>query len=137
MVRNLRDPSNSMRTRDDALRFANDWAAAWNARDVERVLAFFGENVTFVSPTALAVVGTATIRGKAALRAYWNQAMGQIDSLRFTLSRVVWDAAARELAIIYVSDVNGRTKSVSENLVFDDNGVVVSAEVFHGVAEVK
>jgi steroid delta-isomerase len=123
--------------REDALKFANDWSAAWNARDVERVLALFGENVTFVSPTALAVVGTATVRGKAALRAYWNQAMSQINSLRFTLDRVVWDPAARELAIIYMSDINGRAKSVSENLVFDDNGVVVSAEVFHGVAEVR
>ena len=122
--------------REDALNFANDWSAAWNARDVERVLALFSENVIFVSPTALAVVGTATIRGKAALRAYWNEAMSQIGSLRFTLDRVVWDAEARELAIIYMSDINGRTKSVSENLVFDDNGVVVSAEVFHGVAEV-
>jgi len=116
--------------------FAGEWAAAWNARDTDRVLEAFSENITFVSPTALAVVGSATIRGKAALRAYWNQAMSRIGSLRFTVSRVVWDADSRELAILYLSDIDGRTRSVSENLVFDENGVVVSAEVFHGVAEV-
>jgi hypothetical protein len=49
----------------------------------------------------------------------------------------MWDAITRELAIIYLSDIDGRIKSVSENLVFDQNGVVTSAEVFHGVAEVK
>ena len=126
-----------MMKREDAVKFANDWAAAWNNRDIERVLAAFSENVTFVSPTALAVIGTATVRGKAALRAYWNQAMSRIGSLRFTVNRVVWDADARELAIIYLSDTDGRSKSVSENLVFNENGVVVSAEVFHGVAEVR
>lgn len=124
-------------TREEASLYAAKWAAAWNDRDIERVLATFSDDVRFVSPTALAVVGTATILGKAALRAYWNQAMSRIGSLRFTLKRVMWDAATRELAIIYLSDIDGRTKSVSENLVFDENGVVTSAEVFHGVAEVQ
>jgi steroid delta-isomerase len=123
-------------TRGDAVNYAENWAAAWNARDVERVLSCFSEDITFVSPTALAVVGQATIRGKTALRAYWSQAMSRIGTLRFTISRVVWDAATRELAIVYLSDIDGRTKSVSENLIFDENGAVVSAEVFHGVAEV-
>jgi steroid delta-isomerase len=126
-----------MLKRDDAVKFANEWAAAWNARDIERVLASFDEGVTFVSPTALAVAGTPRIQGKTALRAYWNQAMSRIGSLRFTVNRVVWDADARELAIIYSSDTDGRSKSVSENLVFNENGAVVSAEVFHGVAEVR
>ena len=124
-------------TREEASLYAAKWAAAWNDRDIERVLATFSDGVRFVSPTALAVVGTPTILGKAALRAYWNQAMSRIGSLRFTLKRVMWDAATRELAMIYLSDIDGRTKSVSENLVFDENGVVTSAEVFHGVAEVQ
>ena len=98
------------------------------------MLSLFNDDITFVSPTALAVVGTATVRGKAALRAYWNNAMGRIDSLRFTIDRVVWDAPARELAIVYVSDIDGAAKRVSENLKFGEDGLVISAEVFHGVA---
>ena len=121
-------------TREEATAFAADWAAAWNARDVERVLGMFAEDLTFVSPTALAVVGTATVRGKDALRAYWTNALGRIGSLKFTVDRVVWDAGARELAIIYVSDINGTAKHVSENLKLGKDGLVVSAEVFHGVA---
>jgi ketosteroid isomerase-like protein len=120
-------------THDEAMTFAVGWAAAWNARDVERVLGLFSEDVSFTSPTALAVVGTATVRGKAALRAYWAQAISRIGSLRFTLDRVVWDAATRELAIVYVSDVDGRAKRVSENLTFGADGLVLTAEVFHGV----
>ena len=93
----------------------------------------FADDVTFTSPTALAVTGAATVRGKAGLRDYWNAALGRIHSLRFTLDRVVWDPAARELAILYVSNVNGQSKRVSENLTFGPNGLVISAEVFHGV----
>jgi ketosteroid isomerase-like protein len=121
-------------TREEANTFAIDWAAAWNARDIERVLRSFDEDVAFTSPTALAVVGTATVRGKAALRAYWNAAMARVGTLTFTIDRVVWDAVTRELAIIYVSDIDGRAKRVSENLTFGENGLVVSAEVLHGVA---
>jgi steroid delta-isomerase len=121
-------------TRDEMNTFAAAWIAAWNNRDVERVLGLFSDDITFTSPTALAVVGVATVRGKSALRAYWTQAMSRIGSLRFTLERVVWDAATQELAIVYVSDVDGRAKRVSENLTFGVDGLVVSAEVFHGVS---
>jgi steroid delta-isomerase len=121
-------------TRDEMNTFAATWVAAWNARDVERVLSLFSDEVTFTSPTALTVVGTAAVHGKAALRAYWSQAMSRISTLKFTLDRVVWDAATRELAILYVSDIDGRAKRVSENLIFDENGLVVIAEVFHGAA---
>ena len=120
-------------TRETAMAFANDWVSAWNARDVERVLGHFDDSVEFTSPTALAVVDQATVRGKAALREYWQTALGRISSLRFTVERVVWDEASRELAIIYVSETNGVAKRMSENLVFGAGGLVVRAEVFHGV----
>jgi hypothetical protein len=68
------------------------------------------------------------------LRAYWTTAMTRIGNLKFVIDRVVWDAATRELAIIYVSDVDGARKRMSENLTFGTDGLVVSAEVFHGVA---
>jgi ketosteroid isomerase-like protein len=121
-------------TREEAKTLAFDWVAAWNARDIERVLGFFTEEVAFTSPTALAVVGTATVRGKAALRAYWTTALSNVGTLKFVIDRVAWDAASRELAIVYVSDIDGRAKRVSENLTFDAHGHIVSAEVFHGVA---
>lgn len=121
-------------TRDEAVKLAHDWAAAWNERAVERVLDLFNDDVVFNSPTAHAVTGDGTVRGKAALRAYWNAALGSITTLRFTVERVIWDAATRELAIVYVSDINGRRKRVSESLIFGTDGRVACAEVFHGLA---
>lgn len=120
-------------TREEAEAFAAEWAAAWNELSVERVLAHFDEDVSFTSPTALAVVGVGTVRGKQALRDYWNTAIARVGSLKFVVERVLWDARSGELAIIYVSDAGGRRKRVSENLIFNRNGLVVNAEVFHGV----
>ena len=119
-------------TRGEAEAFAADWAAAWNDLAVERVLAHFDENISFTSPTAMAVVGVATVHGKQALRDYWNKAVARVGSLRFAVDRVLWDGTTRELAIIYVSEAGGRQR-MSENLTFGPGGLVVGAEVFHGV----
>jgi hypothetical protein len=118
---------------EDAAAFAAQWAEAWNARAVEKVLEHFHDDVAFTSPTALAVVGVPSVRGKSALRAYWTTALAQITSLYFTIDRVVWDPERRELTIVYTSETNGKIKRVSENLRFDKAGLVVAAEVFHGV----
>jgi hypothetical protein len=112
--------------------FAAQWADAWNRRDIESVLAHFHENVVFVSPTALAVTGSSTVRGKAALRAYWTKAMAGISALHFTVDRILWANDRRELAIVYQAAINGQIRRVSENLTLDSAALVVAAEVFHG-----
>jgi ketosteroid isomerase-like protein len=121
-------------TSDDARGFAAQWAEAWNSRNIEQVLAHFHDEVEFTSPKALAVMGTATVRGKGSLREYWTKALARLASLRFTVDRVVWDPDSRELAIIYTSETDGKTRRVSENLRFNAAAQVVVAEVFHGVA---
>jgi ketosteroid isomerase-like protein len=112
--------------------FASNWADAWNRRAIEDVLAHFHDEIEFTSPTAMAVTGAATVRGKGALRDYWVRAMSKIDSIRFTVDRVLWDKARRELAIVYTAEINGAARKVSENFVFDSRDQVIRAEVFHG-----
>jgi hypothetical protein len=114
--------------------FAVQWADAWNRRAIEDVLQHFHDEVVFVSPTALVVTGSAVVRGKSALREYWTRAMAGIASLRFVVDRALWDAERRELAILYTSSIDGRARRVSENLIFDADGKIVAAEVFHGIA---
>jgi hypothetical protein len=121
-------------THEEADTFAARWAAAWNDRAVEDVLAHFHDDIVFTSPTALAVVGVPTVRGKAALRAYWLKALARVTSLHFSVDRTLWDPARRELAIIYTSAREGEKRRISENLRFDAGGLVVAAEVFHGVS---
>src|SRR5262245_14538246 len=82
-------------TREQAEMLAGEWATAWNELAVDRVLDHFSDEVIFTSPTAQAVVGAATVRGKVALREYWMTALAKIDSLHFAVVRVVWDPATR------------------------------------------
>ena len=42
--------------------FAHDWAASWNARDVEAVLAHFSPDVVFRSPRIAVVHGAGACR---------------------------------------------------------------------------
>jgi ketosteroid isomerase-like protein len=112
--------------------FAQTWADAWNRRDVEAVLAHFDDELEFTSPTALVVTGNAVVRGKQALRAYWNAALAKVESIHFAVDRVLWEPSRRELAIVYLERINGASRMVSENLTFGDAGLVTRAEVFHG-----
>lgn len=72
----------------DPVAFAQDWVAAWNAHDVEAVLAHFHDDVLFTSPLARLVdpASDGTVRGKAALRRYWTTALGKNPDLAFALT---------------------------------------------------
>ena len=119
--------------REEALRYAEEWAANWNARNLEAVLAHFEEDVVFSSPKALVAVGFPTVRGKAALLEYWMTVLRGVRSLRFALHRVIWDPATSELSIVYDRDVDGHVDRASEVLRFGSSGKVVRGEVFYGV----
>jgi ketosteroid isomerase-like protein len=64
--------------REDAEAYARLWADDWNRRDLDAVLEHFADDVTFSSPKAEQTVGAPTVRGKDALRAYWQRALARI-----------------------------------------------------------
>ena len=72
----------------DGRAFAEAWRAAWNAHDLDAVLALFHDDVVFTSPLALKVVPESggILRGKQALRAYWSAALAQVPDLHFELT---------------------------------------------------
>jgi hypothetical protein len=119
--------------RTEAGQFGRAWIEAWNRRDVETVLATYEDDLVFTSPRASVVVGSGTVNGKSALRAYWRKALEQIDELEFSLDRVLWDPEARELVILYTSAIDGQSKRVAELFRFGSGGLVAASEVFHGV----
>ena len=68
--------------------FAECWLTAWNAHDLDAVLALFHDDVVFTSPLAMKIVpeSDGVLRGKPALRAYWNAALAQLPNLHFELT---------------------------------------------------
>ena len=74
-----------MVTREQAEAIAEEWIAAWNAHDVERVLSHYNDDFTMQSPKIAAVVGevTGVLRGKQAIGTYWRKAMEMFPGLHF------------------------------------------------------
>lgn len=114
--------------------FADEWVAMWNARDLEALLAHFDDAAHFTSPRAAQRVGTAVVKGKAALRAYWGLAVAQAESLHFVLDHVVWDESRREAVILYINERDGQRTSACEWLRFSPSGLVVEGRALYGAS---
>jgi len=107
-------------TMPDPRRYAEEWIEAWNARDVEAVLAHFHDNAVFSSPIALKLGhGTqGAVSGKDAIRRYWTSALQLNPELRFRIDSVHAGVNALVIGFMTQDDV-----SRAEILIFE-NGLV-------------
>lgn len=112
--------------------FARDWVAAWNRRDVDAIVAHYAPDGRFTSPVALERLGSATVIGRDALKAYWSGAI-KLASLQFTLDRAVWDDARRELVVIYFAERGGKKNRAMEAMVFGADGLIREGEAMYGI----
>jgi len=89
-----------------ARKFAQDWVEAWNSHDLERILTHYDDAVVLTSPVALKLLnGDGTVRGKAALHAYFLRGIQAFPDLRFDLIDVLW--GTETIVIYYVNNVRG------------------------------
>lgn len=100
----------------DAHQFADEWLRAWNAHDVEAVLAHFHDDVMFTSPVAARVLPETggVVRGKEALRHYWTTALAGLPGLHFELVAVYQGEST-----LVINYRNHRDELVNEVLTFD------------------
>lgn len=117
--------------REEMLRHAEAWIAAWNRRDLDAVLADFSDQAEFRSPRARAVTGSAHLEGKAALAGYWQAGLAELRSLRFTLLSATCDVEAQRMVVHYIARLNDRPLRACEIFQFQD-GQKVQAEALYG-----
>ena len=110
-----------------AREFAAAWERAWNAHDLDALLAHFSDDVVFTSPVAAQLLeeSDGVIRGKDALRAYWSHALGLLPDLRFTVEGVY--AGLDAIVINYRNHAGNR---VCELLRFDGPLVVAGTATY-------
>jgi len=110
-------------TREFALRFAEEWIAAWNAHDLERVLSHYTDELEMSSPVIVDLVGepSGTLKGKPAVRAYWAKALARLPDLHFDLIDAY--AGAGSVVVHY----KGPRGMSAEVFWFDDGGKVFRA----------
>ena len=113
-----------MITHDQADRFATEWIGAWNAHDLDAIVAHYAEDVSFVSPFVTALIGeeSARIEGRDALREYFRRGLETFPDLHFELYTAL--PGASSIALHYRS-VGGRL--AIETMEFDAAGLVSHA----------
>jgi ketosteroid isomerase-like protein len=113
-----------MISHEHADRFATEWVAAWNAHDLDAIVAHYAEDVSFVSPFVAALTGeeSARIEGRAALREYFRLGLEAYPDLHFDLFTAL--PGASSIALHYRS-VGGRL--AIETMELDADGLVVRA----------
>lgn len=90
-----------MLDRQFAEAFAAEWIAAWNSRDLDRILAHYTEDLQFSSPFIPEVAGepSGRLQGKASVREYWRKALARRADLHFELVSVLVGVAS--VVIVY------------------------------------
>ena len=103
-----------MVTEAAARKLAREWIDAWNAHDLEHILEHYEDDVTLTSPVAAERLGdpSGTVRGKAALRAYFALGLEVFPDLHFELVDVMWGVSS--VVLYYVNQRGTMTGEVME-----------------------
>jgi hypothetical protein len=107
-----------------AQHFAQEWISAWNAHDLERILAHYDDDFEMRSPVIVQIGYRAEgrLKGKAEVAGYWAKALGLVPDLEFKLLGTF--VGVDSLALLY-EGVKGRR--VVEVFHFGAQGRVVLA----------
>lgn len=102
--------------------FARDWIAAWNDRDIPRVMAHYADNVHFRSPTAHNLLQDGRVNGAYELKRYFAKALSLVEHLHFDLIAVF--TGHDSLTILYR---NQNDMEAAETFLFDADGKVMAS----------
>jgi hypothetical protein len=115
--------------RAQAEAIAQEWLDAWNAHDLERVVAHFADDVDVTSPliARLRPGSEGRLRGKEAVLSYYRDGLAASAGLHFTLIEVC--IGVDEVTIVYR---NQRDAVVTETLTLGPDGHAVAVGVAYG-----
>jgi len=108
-----------------------DWIAAWNSRDLERVLSLYAENVEMTSPhiPALGVDPSGTLLGKDRLRKYWREGLEKLQMLPNLHFELIDLFVSPDSVVVFYQ--NERGLKICEYLRLDAEGKIVQGSANH------
>lgn len=112
---------------------ARAWLAAWSARDVDALVALYDADAVHTSPKLRAKdpATNGEVRGAAALRAWWADAMHRMPELRYEERHLT--AMGDRVFMEYLRTNPGEAPyMVAEVLVVGPHGKVCASHVYHG-----
>lgn len=111
---------------------ATKWFEAFNEHNLEKLLSLYDDNAQHFSPK-LKIRKPETqglIKGKAALREWWQDAFDRLPSLQYEVIKLTIDE--EQVFMEYIRHVDGEEDlSVGEVLQIS-NGLIVFSRVYHG-----
>jgi predicted ester cyclase len=93
-------------TKEEAWKLANEWVAAWNAHDLDLIMAHYEDEVELTSPVAARLLGKpdGKVVGKGNLRAYFQRGLEAFPELQFRLEDALWGLNS---VVLYYSNQKG------------------------------
>ncbi len=110
---------------------AERWLDCFARRDLDGLLALYADDATHTSPKIRARhpdTGGA-IRGKTAMRAWWQDAFDRLPSMRYDATAITADA--RRVYMEYVRRVDGEPDLPVAEVLDIEAGTIVASRVFH------
>jgi ketosteroid isomerase-like protein len=101
-------------TRDEASKLPNHWVAAWNAHDLDLIMAHYEDDVVLTSPVAAQLLGLpdGKVSWKANLRAYFQRGLEAFPELQFRLEDVL--RGLHSVVLSYTNQKGTRTAEFME-----------------------
>ena len=105
----------------DTAAFTRDWIAAWNSRELDAIISHYSDNILLTSPVAAKLLNdpSGTVRGKAALRNYFQRGLEAYPNLHFELLDVM--SGLSSVVLVYLNQKGTKTAEFME---FDESGKV-------------
>lgn len=120
-----------------AQRFAEDWIASWNARDMDRILSHYTDDFSMTSPriVQLGLAESGTLQGKAAVREYWSPALRPESKFQMKLLNVF--LAVDSMTVLYEQLNPRNNRLVTEVFYFNSKGLVHKSTAYYALTEVN
>jgi ketosteroid isomerase-like protein len=129
---NVRDLVDIARDGSPLASIARAWLARFNARDLDALLALYADDAVHVSPKLRdkRPETKGEIRGKAALRDWWQDAFTRLPGLHYAERNVT--ASGARVFLEYARTVPGEPELLVAELFVVRAGRIVESRVFHG-----
>ncbi len=116
---------------DELSNIAHNWFAAFKAHDIESLLQLYHDEATHYSPK-LKIRHPETkglIKGKHALRTWWQDAFLRLPSLKYELIRLT--PYEDRIFMEYIRHVNGEEDLAVGEMLEIQAGKIIHSKVFH------
>jgi hypothetical protein len=111
----------------DIKNFASQWINSWNSHNLQDILSHYADDIEITTPMIKTFTsGEGTLKGKVAVKNYWEKALEKVPDLHFELYEVTY--GINSIALYYQSIMN---KKAMEVMFFNEEGKVNKMFAFY------